>query len=101
MAWPPSRSADTGDLSAAVGCDHTGVMAEPSTAPDDGVSGEAIPLPTPRPRPNGSVLMAAMLGLANALGMEPKDEPSEMVQAADPLDDDVDLDFGSLRPLDE
>jgi len=45
--------------------------------------------------------MAAMLGLANALGMEPKTEPSEMVQPADPLDDDLDLDFGSLRPLED
>ncbi len=62
---------------------------------------DAVPLPVPRPRPNGSILMAAMLGLANALGMEPKTEPTEMVQPADPLDDDLDLDFGSLRPLDE
>lgn len=76
-------------------------MADTSTAPDDGVSNGATPLPAPRPRPNGSVLMAAMLGLANALGMEPKDEPSEMVQPADPLDDDIDLDFGSLRSLDD
>ncbi len=67
-----------------------------SPAPDDGV-----PLPIPRPRPNGSILMAAMLGLANALGMEPKTERSEIVQPADPLDDDLDLDFGSLRPLED
>lgn len=87
-------------------------MADPSTVPDDdtvdgrdisvdGAADEATPLPMPAPRPNGSILMAAMLGLANALGMEQKDEPSEMVQPADPLDDDLDLVFGSLRPLDD
>ncbi len=62
---------------------------------------DGVPLVAPRPRPNGSILMAAMLGLANALGMEPTTEPSEMVQPADPLDGDLDLDFGSLRPLDD
>lgn len=80
---------------------HTEAMPEQATdatgtPPEDGVA-----LPTPRPRPNGSILMAAMLGLANALGMEPRTEPSEMVQPADPLDDDLDLDFGSLHPLDD
>ena len=62
---------------------------------------DGVPLPVPRARPNGSILMAAMLGLANALGMEPSSEPSEMVTPADPLDDDLDLRFGSLDPLDD
>lgn len=71
--------------------------------PADSASGadDAVALPVPRPRPNGSVLMAAMLGLANALGMEPKNEPTEMVQPADGLDDDLDLAFGPLPPLDD
>lgn len=59
-----------------------------------------VALPTPRAQPKGSILMAAMLGLANALGLEPKTEPSEMVQPAEPHRDDLDLDFGSLPPLD-
>ncbi len=69
---------------------------------DDAVvdlDGTARPLLLPPARPNGSILMAAMLGLANALGMEPRNEPTEMVQPADPLDDDLRLDFGSLPPL--
>ncbi len=61
---------------------------------------DGIPLPIPRPRPNGSVLMAAMIGLANALGMEPTTEQTEMVQPAEPHGDDLDLRFGSLPPLD-
>lgn len=68
--------------------------AEPAAEP-------AVALPVPPPRPNGSILMAAMIGLANALGMEPKHEPTEMSQPANPLDDGLDLDFGSLPPLDD
>lgn len=76
-------------------------MADTATDSNDDVGKDATPLTLPRPRPNGSILMAAMLGLANDLGMEPKTEQSEMVQPADPLDDDIDLSFGTLRPLDE
>jgi len=68
--------------------------------PDHGAVDDGIALPIPPPRPNGSILMAAMLGLANALGLEPRTEPSEMIQPADPADDGLDLDFGSLPPLD-
>ena len=54
----------------------------------------------PRPRHGGSVLMAAMLGLAEALGMAP--EPTEVVEQAEANDDDnsLDLRFGHLPPLD-
>ena len=70
--------------------------------PVDGVDPDARPQPVPPPRPNGSILMAAMLGLANALGMEPKRQAIEMAQPARPLDgDQLDLDFGALRPLDD
>lgn len=74
--------------------DHPHAIDEPAAGPD------WTPLPSLRPQPKGSVLMAAMLGLANALGMEPKTEPSEMVQPAEPIRDGLDLDFGSLPPLD-
>ncbi len=59
------------------------------------------PWPAPRRvKHNGSILMAAMLGLANALGMEPKEEPVEIAQPADPdRSDDLDFNFGSLPPL--
>lgn len=78
---------------------HTGAVTELN---GDGLGADAQPLPVPPPRPNGSILMAAMLGLANALGMEPKREATEMAQPARPRDDDeLDLQFGSLRPLDE
>jgi len=74
-------------------------VTDPSNADTEG-DGRALPIPPPRP--NGSIVMAAMLGLANALGMEPKREETEMSQPAQPLgDDELDLDFGSLRPLDE
>ncbi len=51
-----------------------------------------------RPRHGGSILMAAMLGLAEALGMDP--EPTLVVQPANPSGDDgFDLDYGGLPPL--
>ncbi len=44
------------------------------------------------------MLMAAMLGLAEALGMDP--ESTEMIQPADPgRGQDFDLSFGPLPPL--
>ena len=53
-----------------------------------------------RPRHGGSILMAAMLGLADALGMAPEND-SEMVQPANPdRGDGLDLRFGDLPPLD-
>lgn len=61
---------------------------------------DAVPLPTPRPRPRGSYMAAAMIGLAIGLGMEPNDEPTELVQPAEPRRDGLDLDFGALPPLD-
>ncbi len=52
-----------------------------------------------RPRHGGSVLVAAMLGLADALGMAP--ERTEVVQESSADDDEpLRLDFGHLPPLD-
>jgi hypothetical protein len=60
---------------------------------------DGTPLPIPPPRPNGSILMAAMIGLANALGMERTTEPTELTQPGEPTGDGLDLDFGPLPPL--
>ncbi len=58
------------------------------------------PGPRTKPRHGGSILMAAMLGLAEALGWDP--EPSEVTQPAAPSDEPgLDLNFGDLPPLDE
>ncbi len=56
--------------------------------------------PRRAPRHGGSVLMAAMIGLAEALGMDP--EPTEIAQPASPANGpDLDMSFGDLPPLDE
>ena len=59
----------------------------------------AVYLVTPRPTKNrGSILMAAMLGLAQALGFENVRE--QTVQLADAAGNaDLDLVFGDLPPL--
>lgn len=55
--------------------------------------------PRQKPRHGGSFVMAAMIGIAEALGMDP--EPTEMSQPANPADgNDLDLSFGDLPPLD-
>jgi predicted outer membrane lipoprotein len=59
------------------------------------------PINAPRPRPNGSVLMAAMIGLANALGMEHQERRTEAAQPAQPHEDDLKFNWGGLRPLDD
>ena len=52
-----------------------------------------------RPRHGGSVLMAAMLGLADAMGHDR--EPVEVVEvASDAQGEDLELDFGALESLD-
>lgn len=53
----------------------------------------------PRPRHGGSMLMAAMLGLADALGHETPDPGVEIVRPVDNDQDGLDLDFGDLDPL--
>lgn len=66
---------------------------------------DAIPVSRVKPRPvvrkprhGGSILMAAMIGLAEALGMDP--EPTEISQPADIAGDDgFNLDYGGLPPL--
>lgn len=74
------------------------VGAEEGTAGEETADG-AVPIPLPRPRPRG-VVSAAMIGLAIGLGMEPNDEPTELVQPAEPHPDGLELDYGSLPPLD-
>jgi hypothetical protein len=55
--------------------------------------------PRRAPRHGGSILMAAMIGLAEALGWDP--EPTEITQPAAPSNGpDLDLNFGDLPPLD-
>ncbi|MFT7597954.1 MAG: hypothetical protein ACI8TP_000874 [Acidimicrobiales bacterium] len=54
---------------------------------------------SPKARHGGSVLMAAMLGLADAMGHDR--ERVDIVEAAsDDHTGDLPLDFGDLRPLD-
>jgi hypothetical protein len=68
-------------------------------APDQ-LEQEFIFGPRTTPRHGGSILMAAMIGLAEALGWDP--EPTEIAQPASPANGlDLDLRFGSLPPLDE
>lgn len=73
----------------------------------EATNGDADPAPArpfvmgPRttPRHGGSIIMAAMIGIAEALGLDP--EPSEVTQPAAPASGpDLDLDFGGLDPLD-
>lgn len=60
---------------------------------------DAVPLKPYRPRPGGSFIMAGMIGLANAMGMEDfRDE----IEIAIPFENDQDglnFDFGKLPPL--
>ena len=70
--------------------------------PDDpGPLIDGVPLPPPArtgPRHGGSILMAAMIGIAEALGFDP--EPTEVAQPADPgSGPELDIDFGDLPPL--
>ena len=68
--------------------------------PEGELDESAQPLPQYRPRHGGSVLMAAMIGLAEVFDMAPK-EPTEQMQPGDlSAGDDLDLDFGDLPPLD-
>jgi hypothetical protein len=67
----------------------------------DVLDDDAVAIRVAPPRHKGSLVMAAMLGLAQALGMEEKPRNVEAVQPAEPLDDPLKLDFGQLRPLDE
>ncbi len=55
-----------------------------------------------RPRTTfGTILMAAMIGLADALGWDRPRDRGEIVQLAPDLDTgDLPLDFGPLPPLD-
>ena len=64
--------------------------------------GDRVPMDRPA-RANGSVLMAAMLGLAYAMGTERRpEEPTEQVQPAEP-DRSLGhrLGFGPLPPLED
>lgn len=60
--------------------------------------GEFKLLPRTTPRHGGSILMAAMLGLADALGFD-REQP-EVVQVAEVSNGpEIDLHFGDLPPL--
>ncbi len=79
-------------------------MADPSW--QEGFEGSSmrteplLPTATGIPRHKGSVLMAAMLGLGQALGMDdvPPEVPEAVAEtpAGPPM---LDLDFGDLDPL--
>lgn len=70
------------------------------TEPAAELEQEFIYAPRTKPRHGGSILMAAMLGLAEALGWDP--EPTEVTQPASPANGPkLDLKFGGLPPLDE
>lgn len=77
------------------------VSMERDPEPVSFTEGERTPVTRTRPPGHGgSVLMAAMLGLAHAMGREP--EPIDVVEVAD-SDlgiDELRLSFGDLRPLD-
>jgi hypothetical protein len=62
----------------------------------------AVPRPArTTPRHGGSVVMAAMIGLAEALGWDREEAQTEMSQPADTdRPDDLKLDFGDLESLD-
>jgi hypothetical protein len=79
----------------------TGAVASDLLDDDDVRSDDAVAIRVAPPQHKGSLVMAAMLGLAQALGMEEKPRNVEAVQPADPLDDPLKLDFGQLRPLDD
>lgn len=86
---------------------HRGDRATPADATGAGEAGEAASDPTrPGARPNqrtsSSVLMAAMLGLADAMGFErPRTELVTMAEAhSGEGDDALILGFGPLDPLD-
>lgn len=74
---------------------------DPAPADDfDGTGQEFVLGPRTKARHGGSVLMAAMIGLAEALGMDP--EPTEIAQPASSANGpNLDLNFGGLPPLDE
>ncbi|MEM7272365.1 MAG: hypothetical protein AAF547_04730 [Actinomycetota bacterium] len=62
--------------------------------------GEFRLLPRTTPRHGGSILMAAMVGLANALGMDQeRQEVEQVAEIGDRGGPDFDLSFGELPPL--
>ncbi len=80
--------------------DWPGPNAEVSATDQKEIAGEFQLLPRTTPRHGGSILMAAMLGLAYALGFDRETAMTEMVQPADPANgQELDLSFGDLPPL--
>ena len=53
----------------------------------------------PKPRHGGSILMAAMIGIADALGWDQQEEIPAIVADAPGEPPDLDLTFGPLDPL--
>ena len=65
----------------------------------DDAAGRPFVAPRTRPRHGGSILMAAMVGIAEALGLDP--EPTEIARPVSPgSGPEFDLRFGDLPPLD-
>ncbi len=54
----------------------------------------------PKPRHHGSIMMAAMIGVANALGFDQVEEIPEISADASGEPPGLDLYFGDLDPLD-
>ncbi len=76
--------------------------ADGEDTPSSDESGERwvpIPLP-PRPggRANGSIVMAAMVGISEALGLDKQQE--QVAEASASSGQPLELDFGDLPPLD-
>ncbi len=66
---------------------------------DDGADRDVPVRLPPRPggRANGSIVMAAMVGISEALGFDKQQE--QVVEASAASGEGLDLDFGDLPPL--
>ncbi len=80
------------------GCSEAVEQAVGETVGDGADRTVAVPMPPPPGgRANGSVLMAAMVGLSEALGF---DKPQTVIEVSAASGEGLDLDFGDLPPLD-
>ncbi|MEM9651611.1 MAG: hypothetical protein AAGA65_05915 [Actinomycetota bacterium] len=67
---------------------------------DADIEGEFLLLPRTTPRHGGSILMAAMIGLADAMGFESHRHQTEIMASVDRASgQELDLRFGDLPPL--
>lgn len=75
------------------------LLAELIEGPAD--AGRTYPVtipPRPGGRANGSITMAAMIGISEALGFDKRQE--QVAEASASSGEGIDLDFGDLPPLD-